>query len=46
MLCIGGGIVGLEMGSVYARMGTRVEVIEFANKIAGFVDNEISDVLE
>lgn len=32
---IGGGIIGLEMGSVWARLGTKVTVIEFAKSIGG-----------
>ena len=45
MLVIGGGVVGLEMGSVYARLGTAVTVLEYANRIAGGADEEISGVL-
>ena len=45
VVCIGGGIIGLEMGSVYQRLGAEVNVIEFANKIAGTCDAEISNVL-
>ena len=32
LLVIGGGVIGLELGSVYARLGSSVEVIEFALK--------------
>lgn len=46
MITIGGGIVGLEMGSVYSRLGTEVNVIEYANAIAGGCDSEISKVFE
>lgn len=42
MLVIGGGVIGLEMGSVYNRLGTEVEVIEFADKILANFDNEVS----
>jgi len=45
LLVIGGGIVGLEMGSVYARLGTAVTVLEYANRIAGGCDEEISEVM-
>lgn len=38
MLVIGGGVIGLELGSVYARLGTTVEVIEFAPSILPTVD--------
>lgn len=38
MLVIGGGVIGLELGSVYARLGTSVEVIEFAPSILPTMD--------
>ncbi|MEN9421514.1 MAG: dihydrolipoyl dehydrogenase [Bacteroidota bacterium] len=38
MLVIGGGVIGLELGSVYARLGTTVEVIEFAPSILPTMD--------
>jgi dihydrolipoamide dehydrogenase len=38
MLVIGGGVIGLELGSVYARLGTAVEVIEFAPSILPTMD--------
>ena len=33
IVIIGGGVIGLELGSVYARLGTEIEVIEFADSI-------------
>ena len=42
MIVIGAGVIGLEMGSVYARLGTEVEVVEFANKCLPPFDNEVS----
>ncbi|MEZ4984629.1 MAG: NAD(P)/FAD-dependent oxidoreductase [Saprospiraceae bacterium] len=33
MVVIGGGVIGLELGSVYARLGTEVEVVEFLDRI-------------
>ena len=44
MIVIGGGVIGLEMGSVYARLGTNVKVIEYQDKILGPMDGEISKV--
>lgn len=44
MTIIGAGIIGLELGSVYARFGTKVEVIEFADKICPSMDNEIGQI--
>ena len=42
MVVIGAGVIGLEMASVYARLGTHVEVIEFLPKITPTMDGEIS----
>ena len=39
---IGGGIIGLELGSVWNRLGSEVTIIEFANKILSTLDFEIS----
>ncbi|GIS76834.1 MAG: hypothetical protein CM1200mP13_01930 [Candidatus Pelagibacterales bacterium] len=33
MLVVGGGYIGLEMGSVWSRLGTEVHVIEFLDHI-------------
>ena len=33
MAVIGGGVIGLELGSVYARLGTKVTVVEFLDRI-------------
>ncbi len=33
MVVIGGGYIGLELGSVWARLGTEVTVVEFLDKI-------------
>ena len=42
MLVVGGGYIGLEMGSVWSRLGTEVHVVEFLNHITPGMDNEIS----
>lgn len=42
MLVIGGGVIGLEMGSVYSRLGSKVTVIEFMDEICGGFDKEIA----
>jgi dihydrolipoamide dehydrogenase len=43
MVVIGGGIIGLEMGSVWSRLGTKVTVVEFLGQIGGpGMDAEIS----
>jgi dihydrolipoamide dehydrogenase len=46
MLVIGGGIIGLELGSVYNRLGSKVTVIEYADKIGGTMDSEICKELQ
>ena len=45
MLIIGGGVIGLELGSVYARLGTEVEVVEFADSIIPTMDVTMSKEL-
>lgn len=45
MLVIGGGVIGLELGSVYARLGTEVEVVEFADTIIPTMDITMSKEL-
>ena len=41
MVVIGAGVIGLEMGSVYARLGTAVTVVEFLDQITPGMDGEI-----
>lgn len=38
MVVIGAGAIGLELGSVWARLGTQVTVVEYADKICGPMD--------
>jgi len=42
LVIIGGGIIGVELGSVYQRLGSKVTVIEFLDKIVPSMDEEIS----
>lgn len=42
MVIIGGGIIGLELGSVWSRLGAEVEVIEFLDRICPTMDQELS----
>jgi len=46
MVVVGGGYIGLEMGSVWSRLGTQVEVIEFLDHITPGMDKEISKEFE
>lgn len=45
MLVVGGGVIGLEMGSVWARLGSKVTIIEFADKICSIMDQDCINVL-
>ncbi|MDC3257654.1 dihydrolipoyl dehydrogenase [Candidatus Pelagibacter sp.] len=42
MVVVGGGYIGLEMGSVWSRLGTEVHVVEFLENITPGMDTEIS----
>ena len=42
MVVVGGGYIGLEMGSVWSRLGTEVHVIEYLDHITPGLDKEIS----
>ena len=42
MVIVGGGYIGLEMGSVWSRLGTEVQVVEFLDHITPGMDKEIS----
>jgi dihydrolipoamide dehydrogenase len=40
LVVIGGGVIGLELGSVWLRLGARVTVVEFQDRIVGMVDHQ------
>ena len=42
---IGAGVIGLELGQVYNRLGSEVNVIEYSDKITPFMDNDVSKEL-
>ena len=42
MIVIGAGVIGLEMGSIYSRLGTDVTIIEYMDHITPGMDLEIS----
>lgn len=46
MTIIGAGIIGLEIGSVFARLGTNVTVLEFLNRVTPGMDLELSNSLQ
>ena len=41
MVVVGAGVIGLEMGSVWSRLGANVTVVEFTNLIAPTLDADI-----
>jgi len=46
LLVIGGGVIGLELGSVYKRLGAEVTVIEYMDKIVPGMDVDVSKELQ
>jgi dihydrolipoamide dehydrogenase len=46
MVVIGAGVIGLEMGSVYARLGTQVTVVEYLDAITPGMDAEIAKAFQ
>ena len=45
MLVIGGGYIGLEMSSVWSRLGAEVHVLEYSSRLCPAVDKDISSAL-
>jgi dihydrolipoamide dehydrogenase len=46
MVVIGAGVIGLEMGSVYARLGTQVTVVEYLDAITPGMDAEVQKTFQ
>jgi dihydrolipoamide dehydrogenase len=46
MVIIGAGVIGLELGSVFARLGTEVEIIEFEERILNGMDQDCAKELQ
>ncbi|MBK6611499.1 MAG: dihydrolipoyl dehydrogenase [Sphingobacteriales bacterium] len=46
MVVIGGGVIGCELGSVYARLGTQVTLVEYMDKLIASMDADLSIALE
>lgn len=45
MVIIGGGVIGLELGSVYARLGSEIHVVEYMDRILPTMDKDCSKEL-
>lgn len=46
MVVVGAGVVGLEMSSVWARLGAKITVVEFSDRIAGVMDAKLAKFLQ
>lgn len=46
LVVIGGGYIGLELGSVWRRLGTSVTVVEFADRIVPMMDHEVGKAFQ
>jgi dihydrolipoamide dehydrogenase len=46
LIVIGGGVIGLELGSVYSRLGAEVTVVEYMDKIVPGMDADVSKELQ
>ncbi len=46
LIIIGGGVIGLELGSVYGRLGSKVTVVEFMDRIIAGMDGSLSKELQ
>ncbi len=46
LVVIGGGVIGMELGSVYARLGSKVSVVEYTDSIIGTMDRQLGKELQ
>ena len=46
MVVIGAGVIGLEMGSVYARLGAEVTIVEFLDQITPGMDKDVQKTFQ
>ena len=46
MLVVGGGIIGLELGSVWNRLGAEVTIVEYLDAIGAGMDGEMAYVIK
>ncbi|MBP2295211.1 dihydrolipoyl dehydrogenase [Azospirillum rugosum] len=46
LVVIGGGVIGLELGSVWGRLGSQVTVVEFLDRILPTMDGEVSKQMQ
>lgn len=46
MIVIGGGVIGVELGSVYARLGTAVTIVEYCDRLLPTMDKALGKALQ
>lgn len=46
MIVIGGGVIGMELGSVYARLGAKVSVVEYMDRLVPSMDSTMGKELQ
>ncbi len=46
LVVIGAGVIGLELGSVYARLGSKVTVVEYLDRILPGMDSEVAKAFQ
>ncbi|MDZ5761895.1 Dihydrolipoyl dehydrogenase [Candidatus Cyrtobacter comes] len=46
MVVLGGGVIGLELGSVWARLGSEVTIVEYSSRVLSTMDSDISREVE
>src|SRR5690606_4424153 len=46
MVIIGGGVIGLELGSVYARLGAKISVVEYTDSLIPTMDRALGKELQ
>ncbi|MBP2315163.1 dihydrolipoyl dehydrogenase [Azospirillum soli] len=46
LVVIGGGVIGLELGSVWGRLGSQVTVVEFLDRVLPTMDGEVSKQMQ
>jgi len=46
MVVIGGGVIGMELGSVFGRLGSKIEVVEFTNSLIPIMDASLGKELQ
>jgi dihydrolipoamide dehydrogenase len=46
MVIIGGGVIGVEMASVFSRIGTQVTILEYADHLIAMMDHDLGKNLQ